>query len=112
MSEEITQKRRKVNDDYGIYYNQTHESLKDPEREASPSIETYVMSRVDWIVALRNIFYRVQIEGRVKISVLLHHLKQANFDLVPSTLYELQHDTHEKGYSLLQVMDRFREAQQ
>ena len=68
------------------------------------------MSRVDWIVALRNIFYRVQAEGRVKTTLMLHHLKQANFDLVPSTLYEAQHEAHEKGYSLLQIMDRFREA--
>lgn len=54
-----TVKKRKVNDDYGIYYNQTQESNKDPERENSPSLDNQVMSRVDWIVALRNIFYRI-----------------------------------------------------
>lgn len=112
MSDEIPQqKRRKVNDDYGIYYNQTHESSKDPDRDASPvSLDSYVMSRVDWIIALRNIFYRVQVEGKVKTALLLNHLKLANFDLVPSTLYEIQHDSHEKGYTLLQVIERFKEA--
>lgn len=31
---------------------------------------------------------------------------------MPATLYEVQHDTHEKGYSLQQVMERFRDTQQ
>ncbi len=43
--------------------------------------------------------------------MLLHQLKLANFDLVPSNLYEAQHESHEKGYSLLEVMDRFKDAQ-
>lgn len=66
-----TVKKRRVNDDYGIYYNQTHESNKDADRESSPNFDNQVMSRVDWIVALRNIFYRIQIDGKVKMQSLL-----------------------------------------
>ena len=62
------------------------------------------MSRVDWIIALRNIFHRLQNDGFVNISVLIRQLQMANFDLVPIALYENQHDDHERGYSLLEIL--------
>ena len=88
--------KRKVNDDYGIYYNQTHESQtssKDSNEELG--LEVQVMSRVDWIIALRNIFHRLQSEGLVEIQVLIRQLQMANFDLVPQALYEVSHEAHE-----------------
>ena len=54
--------KRKVNDDYGIYYNQTHDShssSKEANEEDPINFESQVMSRVDWIIALRNIFHRL-----------------------------------------------------
>lgn len=33
----------------------------------------------------------------------------ANFDLVPLPLYEAQHDGHERGYSLFEIQQMFRQ---
>jgi hypothetical protein len=51
----LAQRKRKVNDDYGIYYNLTHESKDDISSESSDE-DLLVMSRVDWIITLRDIF--------------------------------------------------------
>jgi len=32
----------------------------------------------------------------------------ANFDLVPLALYEVSHEAHEWGYSLLEILQAFR----
>ena len=31
----------------------------------------------------------------------------ANFDLVPTALYEVSHESHEKGYSLTEILLAF-----
>ena len=66
------------------------------------------MSRVDWIIALRNMFHRLQSDGNLKIEHLIRHLQMANFDLVPPSLYEVSHESHEKGYSLSEILSAFR----
>ena len=48
-------RKRKINDDYGIYYNLTHESQDVVSSESSDE-DLLVMSRVDWIITLRDIF--------------------------------------------------------
>jgi hypothetical protein len=47
----VESRKNKLNDDYGIYYN-----LHSREISESSDDETMVMSRVDWVVALRDIF--------------------------------------------------------
>lgn len=49
--------KRKVNDDYGIFYNQTHDSQSSKDEDSQ--LEVQMMSRVDWIIALRNLFHRL-----------------------------------------------------
>ena len=111
---DATRPRRKLNDDYGIFYNQTHDSPSSSARNPDETLDNFdlqVMSRVDWIVALRNIFHRLQRDGMLSTDVLHKHLKMANFDLVSPSLYELSHESHEKGYSLQEVLTAFDQNQ-
>ena len=68
------------------------------------------MSRVDWLVTLRDVFHHLQEDGVVGQEQFLRRLNNMGLDLVPISIYEVSHAIHEKGYTRSEMLSKLREG--